>query len=266
MFLQTGSGSISFETRGNEKNKSVILIHGFPFDKSMWEEQAALLSADHFVVAFDIRGHGGSDGGSGQYLIEFFVDDLIALMDHLGLSTSCLCGLSMGGYTALRAMEREPARFSGLVLCDTKSTTDTNAAKLNRANQIKTILAGKKKEFAEAQVKALFAPESFDRNKDSVERIKKIIESTPDAALIGALIALAARMDMTDSLANIAVPTLIIVGEKDKVTPVTDSEFMQRKIRNSALQVIEGAGHLSNLENAAQFNSALKNFMAANNL
>lgn len=266
MFLDMISGRIAFETYGRDKDKAIVFIHGFPFDKSMWNEQAALLSEDHLVVAFDIRGHGQSDRGSGQYLVEFFVDDLIALLDHLALPKVCLCGLSMGGYTALRAVEREPSRFTGLVLCDTKSTADTNAAKINRANQIKTILSGKKKEFAEAQVNALFAPESFDRNSGAVERIRKIIESTGDAALIGALIALAARTDTTESLQNIRVPTLIIVGEKDKVTPLTDSELLHSKIVNSKLEIIHGAGHLSNLENSAEFNSALQNFLAANGL
>ncbi|HQT91021.1 MAG TPA: alpha/beta fold hydrolase [Candidatus Kryptobacter bacterium] len=266
MFLETSSGKIAFETRGEKKNKGIVFIHGFPFDRSMWNEQAKLLSKDHFVVSFDIRGHGESDPESGQYLIEFFVDDLIDLLNHLNLPSVCLCGLSMGGYTALRAIEREPSRFSGLVLCDTKSTADTNAAKLNRANQIKMILAGKKAAFADGQVKALFAPESFKRNGQAVERIRKTIESTKDGVLVGALIALAARMDMTESLSKISVPTLIMVGEDDKVTPTSEAELMHSKIRGSKVAVIRGAGHISNLENSQEFNSALQDFLAKNGL
>ncbi len=266
MFLETSSGKIAFETHGEKKNKGIVFIHGFPFDRSMWNEQAKLLSEDHFVVSFDIRGHGESDPESGQYLIEFFVDDLIDLLNHLSLPSVCLCGLSMGGYTALRAIEREPSRFSGLVLCDTKSTADTNAAKLNRANQIKMILAGKKPEFAEAQLKALFAPESFKRTGHAVEKIRKTILSTGDGAIVGALIALAARMDMTDSLSKISVPTLIIVGENDKVTPPSEAELMHSKIRGSRLAVIRDAGHISNLENNQEFNSALQDFLAKNGL
>ena len=266
MFLKTRDGKIAFETHGEKREKGIVFIHGFPFDRSMWDEQAKLLSKDHFVLSFDIRGHGESDQGSGQYLIEFFVDDLIALLDHLGLTTVCLCGLSMGGYTALRAIEREPSRFSGLVLCDTKSTGDTNAAKLNRANQIRTILAGKRSEFAEGQLKALFAPDSFSRNAQAVEKIKRTILSTADGVLVGALIALAARMDMTESLPKISVPTLIIVGEHDKVTPPSEAELMHSKIGGSKLAVIGGAGHISNLENTPEFNSTLQSFLAENKL
>lgn len=266
MFLQTKSGRIAYETRGEKKDRSIVFIHGFPFDRSMWNEQAALLDRDHFVVTFDMRGHGESDAGSGQYLVEFFADDLIALMDHLGLKKTCVCGLSMGGYTALRAFEREPSRFSGLILCDTKSSPDTNAAKINRSNQIKTILAGNKSQFADAQVKALFAPGSLENKTQEVEKIRKTIESTNDAALIGTLIALAARTDTSESLGSIAVPALIMVGDEDKVTPLSEAEAMHSRIKNSTLVQIHGAGHLSNIENSSEFNTALVNFLTANNL
>lgn len=266
MFLETRSGKISFETHGENKKKSVVFVHGFPFDKSTWNEQAALLSGDHFVATFDIRGHGESAAGSGQYLVEMFVDDLISLMDHLGIERACICGLSMGGYTALRAIDREPQRFSGLVLCDTKSSPDTNAAKLNRYNQIRTILEGKKPQFADGQIKALFAPGSLERRKESVEKVRGIIESTSDAGLIGVLIALAARMDMTETLTKITAPTLIVVGEEDKVTPPSEAEAMHAALRNSRLVKIGGAGHLSNLENPAGFNRALLDFLSANDL
>ncbi len=266
MFLETAAGRIAYETKGANKNRSILFIHGFPVDKSMWDEQSSILSGDHFVATLDIRGHGESSAGSGQYLVEMFVDDLISLMDHLGIEKTCLCGLSMGGYTALRAVDREPDRFSGLILCDTKSSPDTNAAKLNRYNQIRMILDGKKAQFTEGQIKALFAPGSLERRKEAVEKARRTIGSTPDAGLIGVLVALAARMDMTDSLAKISIPTLIIVGEEDKVTPLSEAEAMHAAIRNSALVRIGGAGHFSNLENPGEFNRALRDFLTANDL
>ncbi|HEY9167706.1 MAG TPA: alpha/beta fold hydrolase [Candidatus Kryptonia bacterium] len=266
MILKTRDSSIAYETYGSNKTKAVTFIHGFPFSKSMWDEQAALLSGDHFVLTFDVRGHGGSEVGNGQYLIEFFVDDLIRLLDHLQIKKTILCGLSMGGYVALRAVDREPSRFSGLVLSDTKATPDTNAAKLNRVNQIRTILSGNKSQFAEEQVKALFAPESIENKKSEVKKIRTTILSTDENGLVGALIALASRMDMTENLGKISVPTLILVGEKDKVTPPSDAEFMRSRIPNSKLMVIHGAGHISNMENSPGFNSALVDFLSENNL
>ena len=266
MFLETPSGRIAYQTFGENRNKGIVFIHGFPFDKSMWDEQGKLLSRDHFVVTYDIRGHGESEVGNGQYLIEFLVDDLFAVMDQVGLKKAVVCGLSMGGYIALRGIDRESSRFSGLILCDTKSPADTNAAKLNRANQIKAILSGKKSQFAEDQTKALFAPESFEQNKNAVDKITAIIKSTKETGLVGALIALASRMDMTESLEKISVPTLIMVGDKDKVTPPSEAETIHLKIENSKLVLIHGAGHLSNLENSKEFNSALLDFLKQNSL
>lgn len=266
MFLQTASGQISYNTFGDSKHDAIVFIHGFPFDKSMWDDQCKLLSKDHFAVAFDLRGHGESEVGSGQYLVELIVDDLSTVMEHAGVNKAVVCGLSIGGYAALRAVEREPSRISGLILCNTKSAADTNAAKLNRANQIKAILAGKKFEFAEDMAHALFAPESFEKNKTAVGKIISIMKSTDESALIGTLIALAARMDMSESLEKISVPTLIMTGDKDKVATQADAEFMQSRIRNSKFVLIHGAGHLSNLENPGEFNSALVNFLGENDL
>jgi len=266
MFVRTSTGKIAYITFGENKERGFVFIHGFPFDKSMWSVQGELLAKDHLAVAFDLRGHGESDIGSGQYLVEFIVDDLFEVMDHVGLNKAVLCGLSIGGYVALRAIDREPSRVSGLVLCNTKSTADTNAAKLNRANQIKMILAGKKSQFAEDMAHTLFATTSFEKAKAAVDHITSIMNSTAEAALIGTLIALAARMDMTESLEKISAPTLIITGDKDKVATQADAELMKSKIRNSKFVLVHNAGHLSNLENPDEFNSAIFNFLKENDL
>jgi 3-oxoadipate enol-lactonase len=266
MLIETSNGKIAYTTYGGNKERGIVFIHGFPFDKSMWDAQGRFFSKDHFVVAFDLRGHGDSDVGSGQYLIEFIVDDLFEIMDHVGLKKAVVCGLSLGGYVALRAIDREPSRISGLVLCDTKSSGDTNAAKMNRANQIKMIRAGKKSQFAEDMSHALFAPESFKKNKTAVDNIVSIMKSTDERALTGTQISLAARMDMTETLPKISVPTLIMTGEKDKIATQADAELMRSKIEASKVVLIHDAGHLSNLENPDEFNAALGNFLKENNL
>jgi pimeloyl-ACP methyl ester carboxylesterase len=105
----------------------------------MWQSQIQMLNESYRVVAYDLRGQGRSDTGDGQFTIEFLVDDLIALLDILKLKSAVLCGLSMGGYVALRASERYPDRVSGLILCDTKSEADTNESKLARTESIKAV-------------------------------------------------------------------------------------------------------------------------------
>lgn len=266
MVLKLQFGNLAFTTYGRAGNPAITFIHGFPFSRSMWDEQCELLSKDHFVITYDVRGHGESSVGSGQYLIEMFVDDLFSLLDHLNVRSTTVCGLSMGGYIAQRAIDRAAERFSGLILCDTKSTADTNAAKLNRANQIKMILDGGKAKFVDDIIHALFAEVSFKKNKDGVEKIKRIISSTDERALVGTLIALAARMDMTDSLSNIKVPTLILIGDQDKLTTIADAELMHSKISGSEVRVVRESGHVSNIENSTEFNNAVIGFLERNGL
>jgi 3-oxoadipate enol-lactonase len=242
----------------------IIFIHGFPFSHKMWtftDSQTELLANTNRVIAYDIRGHGESEVGTGHYTIEFFVDDLIGLMDHLAIHKAILCGLSMGGYIALRAFERHTDRILGLVLCDTKSEPDTNEAKIKRSAAIKNIQINGIKAFAADYVKNVFTPESLDRRQDAVKMIQSIIERTSPISIFGSLLALASRTDTTSSLATIQCPTLILVGEKDLLTPPSAAQIMKSKIPNSELQVIPNAAHMSNLENPEIFNKHLLEFV-----
>lgn len=250
---------------GSPASVPVIFIHGFPFSHRMWNApggQVEALGATNRVVAFDLRGHGESEVGSGHYSIELFVDDLFALMDHLNIPSAVLCGLSMGGYVALRAAERNPERVRGLVLCDTKSEADSNEAKVKRTNSIKFLKANGMKYYAQDYVKIVFAPSSFESRADAVKMIQSIVERTAPAAIVGTLLALAARTDTTAALSTFTFPTLILVGEKDNVTPVSVSQAMKDKIPHAQMFVIPGAGHVSNLENPAVFNKHLTEFLA----
>ncbi len=250
---------------GSPSSVPVIFIHGFPFSHRMWNfpgGQVEALGATNRVVAFDLRGHGESEVGTGHYSIELFVDDLFALMDHLHIPSAVLCGLSMGGYVALRAAEREPQRVRGLILCDTRSEADGNEAKVKRANSIKFVKANGMKFYAQDYVKIVFAPASFEAHPDLVKMVQSIVERTAPIAIFGTLLALAGRTDTTAALPSITCPTLILVGEKDAITPVAASQSMKDKIPNASMFVIPGAGHMSNLENPPAFNKHLTEFLA----
>lgn len=256
---------IRYADVGSPSAIPVIFIHGFPFSHRMWNfpgGQFDALSATNRVVAFDLRGHGESEVGTGHYSIELFVDDLFALMDHLSIPKAILCGLSMGGYIALRAVERNPERVMGLVLCDTKSEADGNEAKIKRANGIKFVKANGMKYYAQDYVKIVFAPSSFDGHADAVKLIQSIVERTAPISIFGTLLALAGRTDTTTALPNITCPTLILVGEKDAVTPVAASQMMKEKIPGASMAIIPGAGHVSNMENPAEFNKHLIQFVS----
>ncbi len=243
----------------------VIFIHGFPFSHKMWTfpgGQIDALSSTNRVIAYDIRGHGESEVGTGHYSVELFVDDLFALMDHLHISKAIICGLSMGGYIALRAIERNPERFLGLILCDTRSEADGNEAKIRRANGMKFIQANGMKFYAQDYVKIVFAPSSFESHPESIKTIQSVVERTASISIFGTLLALAARTDTTSNLSNIKCPTLIMVGEKDNVTPLSASQSMNKAIPESVLVVIPSAGHISNMENPIEFNKHLVEFVA----
>lgn len=252
---------IEYEVTGTRMGLPVVFIHGFPFSKEMWKSQVEDLKKNYYVITFDVRGHGSSDVGDGQYSIEFFVDDLIGLLDHLKIGSAVLVGLSMGGYIAIRAAERHPERIRAMVLCDTRSEADSNEGKIRRANQIKVIKAEGMKNFAATFLPTVFYENTFQMKPQIVEAVRKMIENTSTTAVAGTLLALAARTDTTPSLYNIKAPALILVGKHDSLTPPSAAHSMKEKIPNAELHVISRAGHLSNLENPEEFNSHLIKFL-----
>jgi len=254
--------SQQYYTESNDNDGiPIIYIHGFPFDHTMWDGQINILPERFRSITYDVRGHGQSESLTVHYNFEFFVDDLFALIDILELKNPILCGLSMGGYIALRANERRPNSFKALILSDTRSEGDSNEAKIKRATAIKSIEEQGAKKYAEDSVKNLFWEENLKANIPAVEKIKAIIENTSTTTLCGTLMALAARTDTTESLENITIPTLIMVGEHDPITPPIAAESLHERINDSELKVIKNAAHLSNLENPEQFNSCLLEFL-----
>ncbi len=252
---------IEYELSGPRTGVPVLFIHGFPFSKEMWRPQVEILKKEYYVITYDVRGHGKSDEGDGQYSVEYFVDDLIGLLDHLKLSSVVVVGLSMGGYIALRAIERHPDRFRALVLSDTRSESDNNEGKVKRANQAVNVKKEGSKNFADTFVKAVFYETTLSEKPEVVEFIRNIIAQTSPLAIAGTLLALAARTDTTPSLYNIKVPTLILVGHHDVLTPPSASHAMKEKISNAKLYVIRSSAHMANLENVEEFNGRVLEFL-----
>lgn len=253
--------NINYSITGNSNGLPVIFIHGFPFNSLMWAPQIKSISSKYRAITFDVRGHGQSDYGDGQYLIEFFVDDLLGLLDHLQIEKAVLVGLSMGGYIALRTIERNPERVSALVLCDTKSSADSNEAKIRRARQIQIVKSVGVGRFAEDFLKSIFAEDTFIRLPSIVDMIRNIILKTSPLSVASTLIALAARTDTTEALTGVKVPTLIMVGENDTITTPDDSLEMKKRIMDSKFHIVPNAAHMSNLENTAAFNKHLFDFL-----
>jgi 3-oxoadipate enol-lactonase len=255
--------TISYTDEGPDNAPVVILIHGFPMNKSMWNKQVELLIETYRVIAYDVRGHGNSTAGTDDFSIELFVDDLLGLMNALKIDRAMLCGLSMGGYIALNAVENFPKRFGSLILCDTNCTADTPEAKAKRMISIENIEKFGVEYFANESVKNLFAPESFVTNNEKIAMVKEMIIGTSVHSLSSTLTALSKRKETCTGLANIRIPVLIMVGKEDKITPPEAALLMQKKIKGSILNIVEHAGHLSNIENSYEFNGQLWKFISS---
>ncbi|WP_394991043.1 alpha/beta fold hydrolase [Emticicia sp.] len=254
--------TISFDDFG-KSDIPIIFIHGFPFDKSSWQPQMKFLKKTHRVIAYDIRGFGASISNDEPESIYLFSNDLVKFMDALAIKKAIVCGLSMGGYILLNAVHRFPNRFEAIVLSDTQCIADSEEAKEKRSKSISQIKAEGLKKFADTFIANVFCQNSLDNKKELVEEIRNIILKTPQRTVIGTLEALAQRSEMCASLHEISVPTLILCGNEDIVTPPIQAELLYGKILNSSLHIIQNAGHLANLEQPEQFNKHLTSFISS---
>ena len=251
----------SHSVHGDAAAWPIVLIHGFPFSRAQWDPQIEALAAHHRVVRYDLRGHGASPIGPGPLMIEFLVDDLVELLDHLEIERATICGLSMGGYVALRAIQRHPDRVHGLILADTRAGPDSSAGRLKRAEAIRAIRADGMEAFADKMLPALFGAETVAAGGAAVAHIRALIASTDPVGACQALGAMACRLDLTDGLPSIDTPTLVIVGTDDTLTTPNDARAMQDAIPGATLVEIPGAGHVSNVEQPEAFNEAILAFL-----
>src|SRR6266478_5403679 len=263
---------------------AVVLLHGYPFDRSTWREQIDFLSAHGYrVIAPDLRGFGetviqtsvSESAGPGHRLksvplneadrtITTMADmahDVAALMDELEIADATICGLSMGGYVAFEFAHVFPARTRALVLAGTRAPADNEQEKQARAEQAEQMLAKGMGEVADATLRKLLAPRTLAENPAVVAQVREMILRADPAGAAAAQRGMAARRNYSEDLSGIKVPVLIIVGRQDPIRPVTDAEFMHRGLSNSRLRIIEDAAHLTNMEQPETFNRALLAFM-----
>ena len=240
----------------------VVLLHGFPFNRTLWRDQVESLSASHRVVTPDLRGFGESSvGAEDAATMEEMARDVAALMDELKIERAIIGGLSMGGYVALAFCRQFARRVRALILADTRPQSDTEEGRQNREVMARRALDEGMGAIAEAMLPKLLAPATHMKNPQAVARVRDMILSTRTEAAAAALRGMAVRQDQTNFLQNILQPTLIVVGSEDQLNPPADSETMRREIRGSRLEVIEGAGHVSNVERPKEFNAALTKFL-----
>lgn len=239
----------------------IVFLHGFPFDKTMWEKQIEFLKTSYRLIACDIRGFGKSKDEKSLLNMDLFADDLIEFMDKLSIDKAVICGLSMGGYITLNAAKRFPDRFEALILCDTQCIADTEEIKEKRLKTIAKIEMEGVAHFNEEFIKSVFHKDSLTHKKELVEELGSVVFANSQHSIIQGLLALAIREDTCATLEKIRIPTLIICGREDAVTPLEESQYLKEHVLGSTLKIIDDAGHVSNLEQPNEFNEHLVEFL-----
>ncbi|APW63844.1 alpha/beta fold hydrolase [Paludisphaera borealis] len=250
-FTEQGSGPV------------VVLLHGFPLSRVMWAEQLKTLSESYRVIAPDLRGHGESPAPDAAYTMDLMADDVVELLDGLGVSEPVVVGgLSMGGYVALAMALKHPGRVRALMLIDTKAAADSPEAAQTREETAQAVLkAGNSGEVVAAMIPKLFGKSTLARHPDRVEPLKAEMEKTSASGVAGALRGMAIRPDRREQLAEIAVPTLVIVGEDDVIAPPAEARAMAEALPNGRLEVVSDAGHLAPYENPDAVDQAILGFL-----
>lgn len=261
MTLRASQTAIAYRDQGT--GPGVVLLHAFPLDSSMWEDQIAALADRFRVVAPDLPGFGSSAVSAGLTM-DSIADVVAELLDHLGMNERVVVGgVSMGGYAALGFARLYPQRVRALILADTKADPDDEPARANRDRKIRLAADHGPAAIVDEMMPKLLAPETVATRPDVVRLVRDIGTRQPLDGLLAGLRALRDRPDARPGLGHISFPTLVVVGEHDAATPPDKARELAAVIPNARLVTIPAAGHLSNLENPAAFTSAVRDFIAA---
>ncbi|MEE1739045.1 alpha/beta fold hydrolase [Streptomyces sp. BE147] len=264
MDFVTGHGNtLAYDDRGPSDGLPVVLVHGHPFNRTMWNPQAeALVRAGYRVIAADLRGYGDSAVVPGRTLLADFAGDTAELLDHLGVGRAVVGGLSMGGQIAMEFHRLYGSRVAALVLADTSPVAETEDGKAFRNRLADRLLAEGLDGYAAEVIDRMVAPYNVTGLPDVAAQVLDMMRATAPEGAAAALRGRAERPDYRDSLAGARVPVLIVVGEDDTYTPVAEAEAMHRLIPDSGLVVVGRAAHMPNLERPEEFNAALLEFLA----
>jgi 3-oxoadipate enol-lactonase len=263
VIAELSSARIAYDDVGS--GSPIVFIHGFPHDRTLWSRQIDALSLHVRCVAPDLRGFGESSQG-GPFSIDQYADDIAELLSYLDIERATICGLSMGGYVAMSMWRRHRDRVLALALCDTKGGADSEEGRKKRNDLI--ALAEREGSVAVAanQITGMLGKTTREKRPDVVATTKAMMERTSVAGLVGAISSMRDRPDSLATLATVAVPTLVVVGDEDVLTPMSEAQAIMAALSpkaNAKLEVIEGSGHATCVERPAAVTHVLADFLTS---
>jgi pimeloyl-ACP methyl ester carboxylesterase len=252
----------SFHVVEEGSGPPLLLVHGFPLDHTMWRHQIAHFKTTHRVIAPDLRGFGRSSVTSHKVTMQQFADDLAAILPALGENQPViLCGLSMGGYVAWQFVEHHRSRLAALIVCDTKAAADTPEAKKARLEAADRLEEEGTSFLAETMLPKLFGPQLLSNPPEYVQETTAVILRTDPRACAAAQRGMAERVDYRPQLNRIDLPTLVICGEKDVISPTKEMREIAAAIPAAQYVEIPGASHMAPLEKPEPVNAAMGSFL-----
>ncbi|MDP7019208.1 MAG: alpha/beta fold hydrolase [Pirellulaceae bacterium] len=256
-----GGGELSYMDQGN--GRPLLLIHGFPFDHTMWREQMHGLADRFRVIAPDLRGFGKSPAVVEPMTMDRYADELAELLDALKVDEPVVyIGLSMGGYIGWQFYHRHRDRVARMVMCDTRAANDSEDAVRQRYDAAERVLIHGVEELVEMMEPKLLSVRTVNDKPDLVEALRAQMMEADPVGVASALRGMAERTDFTPHLKEIERPVLLMCGVDDVITPPSEMETIAAQLPKGEFVSIENAGHLAPLENPAVVNSTIRTWLS----
>jgi len=257
--IKSGDAEIAYQVLG--KGAPVVLLHPFPAHHEFWNTIAERLATRYRVLLPDLRGHGDSEVGEGSATMDKHAVDLVRLCDETGIGRAVFVGVSIGGYILFEFWRRQRQRVRALVLSDTRPQADTEEGRANRLKAAEDVLQRGPEPFIDSMLPKLLGASTHQGRPDLVQTAKRMMMKMSPEDIAQVQRGMAARPDSTETLKTINVPTLLLVGSEDTLTPVADAELMRGNIAGSQLKVIARGGHYAAFEQSDATLPLLRQFL-----
>jgi len=258
MIAQTGSATLGYDDIG--EGAAVVFLHAFPLNRRMWAPQTSALAGDWRCLTVDFRGFGDSPAAE-PFGIDRYADDVAAVLDSVSVRRAVVVGLSMGGYVAFSLWRRHANRVRALVLADTRAGADAPDTRERRHELIALARREGVAAVVDRQLVGLLGKTTRERRAEVESAVRAIAVNASVEGIVGALESMLQRPDSSPTLPTLTVPTLIVVGAEDVITPPKEARAMHEAIGESRIEVLANAGHLSSVERPAAFNAVLNEFL-----